>query len=134
MHYGKMEEKTHETHGQYFAGEVSSEGYTGRFYAVPNLRRDKDTAPDFLIRQPHRPGEPFRELGAIWEKAQRGTGEVFYTLTFDGPNYTKPCNLAAFKDENEPHYNLIFKRKRGGKSSQATGQDSTGEGADVPFG
>lgn len=129
LQYGKMEEKTHEEHGKYFAGYVDTSGYSGRFFAVSNARKEKDSQPDFIIKTPGSMGG--REIGAFWEKTANKTGEVFYTLTLDGPDFKNPAHLAAFKDEKEDHFNIIFKRaRRGGAPAKASSGDLND---DIPF-
>lgn len=131
LQFGKMEEKTHEEHGKYFAGYVDTTGYSGRFFAVSNARKEKDSQPDYIVRSPSSMGG--RDLGAIWEKTAKDSGEVFYTMTLDGPDFKNPAHLAAFKDEEGDHFNIIFKRARRGakaKSAPAGGADYDDE---IPF-
>ena len=104
-----------------FYGKVGAIPYISEFKMSKVQERQSDDSPHFMLTD----AIEGHTVGMVWEKVNRNTGEIFFSMLFDHPMNDKAVNMSAFPDENERGmFNVIFSRPRGNRSKSAEKSDN----------
>jgi uncharacterized protein (DUF736 family) len=53
------------------------------------------------------------EIGAVWEKKARDTGQIYHSVMLDGPELAQPIHMAMFPAKDQPNtFELTWNRMK----------------------
>lgn len=82
-----------------------------------------DSPPVYEIYEPNSMGEEVN-IGAVWERTMKASGQVFLGGNIDDPSFTEPLPIALFGDEFKG-FEVRWRRER---APQTTGGNGGGYG------
>jgi uncharacterized protein (DUF736 family) len=101
-------------------GNLTTLTFVKQLRLVPINRKDQNTPVYRVIVND-------AELGAVWEKTARATGQVYHSMMLDSPELPTPLHLAMFPTKDRPgFYDLTWNRQKPQTRIQADPADNYG--------
>lgn len=95
-----------------WTGNITTAVYDINFWLRVRPSSENENAPcfDVITKSKHHGKEV--KIGAVWEKKNRETGEVFYSITVDDPSLQQPLNVTAFPKEEPGEFEIVWSRPK----------------------